>query len=56
VRHGDPADTLLRVAGEKEASAIVVGSSGRGRLASLLLGSVGQSVVAQARFTVIVVH
>jgi nucleotide-binding universal stress UspA family protein len=56
VRYGDPADTLLGVADEKEASAIVVGSSGSGRLASLLLGSVAQSIVAQAQFTVIVVH
>jgi nucleotide-binding universal stress UspA family protein len=56
VRYGDPTGILLQVAGEKQATAIVVGSSGRGRLASLLLGSVAQSIVAQARFTVIVVH
>jgi nucleotide-binding universal stress UspA family protein len=56
VRYGYPADVLLEVAAENEASAIVVGSSGRGRLACLILGSVAQSVVAQDRFTVIVVH
>jgi nucleotide-binding universal stress UspA family protein len=56
LRYGYPVEVLLAVAAEKEASAIVVGSSGQGRLASLLLGSVAQSLVAQARFTVIVVH
>jgi nucleotide-binding universal stress UspA family protein len=56
LRHGYPADVLLAVAAEKHASAIVIGSSGRGRLACLLLGSVAQSIVAQPQFTVIVVH
>jgi nucleotide-binding universal stress UspA family protein len=56
LRHGNPADVLLEVAAEKHESAIVIGSSGRGRLACLLLGSVAQSIVAQPQFTVIVVH
>lgn len=56
LRYGTAVDVLLAVAADNQASAIVVGSSGRGRLASLLLGSVAQSIIAQPNFTVIVVH
>ncbi len=50
----DPAAALIRES--RQASAVLVGSRGRGRLAGLLLGSVGLSVAARARCPVIVVR
>lgn len=50
----DPAAALIRVSGE--ASMVVVGSRGRGRLAGLLLGSVSLAVAARATAPVVVVR
>jgi nucleotide-binding universal stress UspA family protein len=50
----DPRVLLLDLA--KQAAAVVVGSRGRGPLASLLLGSVGAAVVRQATCPVVVVR
>ncbi|MEV0254218.1 universal stress protein [Streptomyces sp. NPDC050732] len=50
----DPAAALIRASGE--ASAVVVGSRGRGRLAGLLLGSVSLAVAARATAPVVVVR
>ena len=49
------ADTIVRVADELDAEVIVIGSRGRRRLTSLVLGSVSHHVVHQARRPVLVV-
>jgi nucleotide-binding universal stress UspA family protein len=50
------ADTLVRVADETGADAIVVGSHRHGRLSELLLGSTSRGVIAKASCPVIVVR
>ncbi|MBO9532712.1 MAG: universal stress protein [Solirubrobacteraceae bacterium] len=52
---GSPATTILEVADEIEAEAIVLGSRGHGRVASLLLGSTSHHVLHHAHRPVIVV-
>jgi nucleotide-binding universal stress UspA family protein len=54
VRGGDPASVLVEAAGD--AGLVVVGSRGRGSLASLFLGSVSHGVVHGARCPVLVVR
>jgi nucleotide-binding universal stress UspA family protein len=49
------ADAIVRVADELDANLIVIGSRGRGHIASLVLGSVSHHVVHQARRPVLVV-
>lgn len=51
---GDAGSSLCRVAGDVEASALIVGSRGRGGLKRALLGSVSDYVVRNAPCTVIV--
>ena len=48
-------DTIVRIADELDASLIVIGSRGRRRITSLVLGSVSHHVVHQARRPVLVV-
>jgi nucleotide-binding universal stress UspA family protein len=55
VRAGSPAEQLMEVADECDADMIVVGSRGRGVLASALLGSVALRLVHRARHPVMVV-
>jgi nucleotide-binding universal stress UspA family protein len=55
VEFGDPAARLARVADEVRATLIVVGSRGRGRTGSLLLGSVSQSLASSPSRPVVVV-
>lgn len=50
------ADTLVRVAEEIEAQAIVVGSHQHGRLSELVLGSTSRGVIAKASCPVVVVR
>jgi nucleotide-binding universal stress UspA family protein len=51
---GDPGPALCRLAGETGASAVIIGSRGRGGLKRALLGSVSDYVVRNAPCSVIV--
>ena len=55
VLEGPPADAILRVAGVRQCDLILMGSRGRGTLASLLLGSVTHRVLAHASVPVMIV-
>jgi nucleotide-binding universal stress UspA family protein len=55
VEMGEPTDVLVDVAEQHEAEIIVVGTRGRGRVASAILGSVSSSVVSLASCPVLVV-
>jgi nucleotide-binding universal stress UspA family protein len=50
------ADTLLRIAAERDSQAIVVGSHGRRGLTAALLGSTSMGVLAKATCPVLVVR
>ncbi len=52
---GNPADAILRVADARSSDVIVMGSRGRGGLASLLLGSNSQKVASHALCPVLIV-
>jgi nucleotide-binding universal stress UspA family protein len=54
-RIGDIAQTIIDIAREKEADAIVVSRRGAGRIGGLLLGSVSQKLVSLAPLPVTVV-
>jgi nucleotide-binding universal stress UspA family protein len=53
---GDPAEKICAQAAETGASLIAIGTRGHSTMASLLLGSVSQSVVRQAPCPVLVVR
>ena len=53
---GDPAREILRAAREGDHDVIVMGSRGRGRVTTALLGSVSNHVMHDAEVPVIVVH
>ena len=54
-RTGDPAQTIIDIAENKDVDAIVVGKRGAGRVVGLLVGSVSQKIVSLAQRPVIVV-
>jgi nucleotide-binding universal stress UspA family protein len=56
VLEGDPATEILRLAHERDADLIVVGSRGLGAFAGTLLGSISSRVVRQADRPVLVVR
>jgi len=55
-RAGEPADEIVRLAGEISADMVVVGTRGLGAIAGALMGSVSRSVVRHAAAPVTVVH
>ena len=54
-RTGDPAQSILDLANERNADALVVGKRGLGRIQGLLIGSMSQKIISLAKRTVIVV-
>ena len=48
LRHGDPAEEILRVAREQPVDLICLGARGRGRVSGALLGSVSTAVLTTA--------
>lgn len=54
-RAGEVSPTLIEIARERKAQAIVVGKRGTGRITGLLLGSVSQALVSLAPLPVVVV-
>lgn len=54
VERGDPADVILRVAGELPAAILVVGTAGLTGLSRMLLGSVAEDVVRRSPCSVLV--
>lgn len=55
IEEGDPAETILRVAGERDADMIVMGSRGLGSAKGLLMGSVSHKVAQLAPCTCVTV-
>ncbi len=55
VEVGDPADVVLRTAAAENASIIVIGATGKGHLAELILGSVSDEVIRKSHLPVLVV-
>jgi nucleotide-binding universal stress UspA family protein len=53
---GHPAEELLKAAAKEKVDLIVMGSRGQGAIASMLLGSVAQKVLAHADVPVMVVR
>lgn len=55
VEMGDPADVVLRTAAAEDVSLIVLGATGKGHLAELVLGSVSDEVIRKSHRPVLVV-
>jgi nucleotide-binding universal stress UspA family protein len=55
VRHGKPAETLIRLSGEYDARQIVVGRRGQSKLKNLIFGSVSGKLVQTSPIPVVVV-
>ena len=53
-REGSPAQSIVDTARKQKCDAIVIGSHGRGRVSSVLLGSVTQKVLAQSKLPVLI--
>jgi nucleotide-binding universal stress UspA family protein len=56
LRHGDPADEILRYVGEEPVDLISMGARGRGRVTGALLGSVSTAVLHGSPVPVVVLH
>ena len=55
VRHGAPAETLIRIAHDFEASEIVFGRRGQSGIKSLLFGSVAGSLIQTSDIPIVIV-
>jgi nucleotide-binding universal stress UspA family protein len=56
VAEGDPATELIKLADERQADLVVIGTHGRTGIARLLLGSVARNVLTHASMSVLVVR
>ena len=56
LRHGDPAEEILRVVREQPVDLICMGARGRGRVTGALLGSVSTAVLHHSPVPVVVLH
>ncbi len=52
---GDPADVILRTAEEEGANVIVIGATGKGHIAELILGSVSDTVIRRSHLPLLVI-
>lgn len=55
IRHGDPADAVLDLAGELGADLIVVGARGHSALRDLVLGSTSNAITHRSRNPVVII-
>jgi len=56
LRHGDPAEEILRLVREEPIDLICMGARGRGRVTGALLGSVSTAVLHHSPVPVVVLH
>jgi nucleotide-binding universal stress UspA family protein len=56
LRHGDPADEIMRLLDSEPFDLICMGARGRGRLSGAVLGSVSSAVLHRSRVPVVVLH
>jgi nucleotide-binding universal stress UspA family protein len=56
IEEGDPREVIVKVAREKSANLIVMGTHGRKGIARLLIGSVTEAVLRTAEVPVVTVH
>ena len=56
IKEGDPLSEIIKIAEEEDVSLIVMGTHGRGRGASLLLGSVAENVIRHSSKPVFVIR
>jgi nucleotide-binding universal stress UspA family protein len=56
LRHGDPAEEILKLIGEEPIDLVCMGARGRGRVTGALLGSVSTAVLHHSPVPVIVLH
>ena len=56
LRHGDPAEEILRLVRERPVDLICMGARGRGRVTGALLGSVSSAVLHHSPVPVVVLH
>jgi nucleotide-binding universal stress UspA family protein len=56
IRHGSPAEEILKAVGEFSSDVVVLGSHGQSRLTQLLIGSVSQNVARHASCSALVVR
>lgn len=56
LRHGDPAEEILKLVNEEPIDLICMGARGRGRISGALLGSVSSAVLHHSPVPVVVLH
>jgi nucleotide-binding universal stress UspA family protein len=56
LRHGDPAEEILKLVREEPVDLICMGARGRGRVTGALLGSVSTAVLHHSPVPVVVLH